>query len=463
VGTAFWTTLKDAWTGRAAMGDKHLIQVERAFLPAALEILETPPSPTVRILAWSIVVLFTIALTWACLGHIDVVAVAEGKIIPSGRTKVIQPLEKAVVKAILVKEGQYVNQGDALIELDRTLTGADQAKYTKELAFINGTIKRQELFVKLLADPGRAVDVAGLQAALPTDKDQVQLLLQQWNSYRSRRDSLEAQLRENQAARRTSEEVIKQLEETLPLTTKRFQAYQRLKDEGAVSDFDYMDKQKEFIDQRQALAAERAHHEQLDAAVRTIEKEILALDAEARRQALAEIQDAQRQRQAMEQDLTKATDLNAKQVLYAPVAGEVQQLVVTTIGGVVTEAQPLMLIVPRGAKLEAEVNVENKDIGFVREGQVAEIKVHTFPFTRYGVIDAKVTGITRDAVEDEKLGLVYKMRLEMAKSSLWVDGKEVGLSPGMAVSAEVKTGKRRLIEYFLSPLIQHVDESVRER
>ena len=240
MGTAFWTTLKDAWTGRAAMGDKHLIQVERAFLPAALEILETPPSPTVRILAWSIVVLFTIALTWACLGHIDVVAVAEGKIIPSGRTKVIQPLEKAVVKAILVKEGQYVNQGDALIELDRTLTGADQAKYTKELAFINGTIKRQELFVKLLADPGRAVDVAGLQAALPTDKDQVQLLLQQWNSYRSRRDSLEAQLRENQAARRTSEEVIKQLEETLPLTTKRFQAYQRLKDEGAVSDFDYM-------------------------------------------------------------------------------------------------------------------------------------------------------------------------------------------------------------------------------
>jgi len=356
-----------------------------------------------------------------------------------------------------------VNQGDALIELDRTLTGADQAKYTKELAFINGTIKRQELFVKLLSYPGRAVDSAGLQAALPTDYDQVQLLLQQWNSYRSRRDSLEAQLRENQAARRTSEEVIKRLEETLPLTVKRFQAYQKLKDEGAVSDFDYMDKQKEFIDQRQALAAERAHHEQLDAAVRTIEKEILALDAEARRQALAEIQDMQRQRQAMEEELTKATDLNAKQVLYAPVTGEVQQLVVTTVGGVVTEAQPLMLIVPKGAKLEAEVNVENKDIGFVREGQVAEIKVHTFPFTRYGVIDAKVTGITRDAVEDEKQGLVYKMRLEMARSSLMVDGKEVGLSPGMAVSAEVKTGKRRLIEYFLSPLIQHVDESVKER
>jgi len=197
--------------------------------------------------------------------------------------------------------------------------------------------------------------------------------------------------------------------------------------------------------------------------VRTTEKEILALDAEARRQALAEVQDAKRQRQAMEQELTKATGLNARQVLYAPVAGEVQQLVVTTIGGVVTEAQPLMMVVPKGAKLEAEVNVENKDIGFVREGQVAEIKVHTFPFTRYGVIDAKVTGITRDVVEDEKRGLVYKMRLEMAKLSLMVDGKEVGLSPGMAVSAEVKTGKRRLIEYFLSPLIQHVYESVRER
>ncbi len=459
----FWTTLKDAWTNRAGMGDKRLTSVERAFLPAALEIVETPPSPTVRVLAWSIVTLFFIALTWACLGHIDIVAVAEGKIIPSGRTKVIQPLEKAVVKGILVKEGQYVNQGDALIELDRTLTGADQAKYAKELAFLDGTIHRQELFVKLLAEPGRTVDPAGLNSALTDNPDQVQLLLQQWNSYRSRRDSLEARLRENEAARRTSGEIIKQLEETLPLATRRFQAYQKLKDEGAVSDFDYMDKQKELIDQRQALAAERSHHDQLGAAVRTTEKEILALDAEARRQALAEVQDAKRQRQAMEQELTKATGLNARQVLYAPVAGEVQQLVVTTIGGVVTEAQPLMMVVPKGAKLEAEVNVENKDIGFVREGQVAEIKVHTFPFTRYGVIDAKVTGITRDVVEDEKRGLVYKMRLEMAKLSLMVDGKEVGLSPGMAVSAEVKTGKRRLIEYFLSPLIQHVYESVRER
>lgn len=297
----------------------------------------------------------------------------------------------------------------------------------------------------------------------PNESDQSQLLLQQWNTFRSKRESLEAQLRERQAEKQSSSEVIKQLEETLPITTKHYQVYKDLRKQDMVSDFDCMEKEKAYIEQRQSLAAERSHQHQLAAAVRNIEKEILALDADTRRQALSEIQDNVRQHQSIQQELAKATDLNTRQVLQAPVAGTVQQLVVTTIGGVVTEAQPLMLIVPRGEKLEVEADLGNRDIGFVREGQDAEVKIDTFPFTRYGFINAKVIDVTKDAVQDEKKGLIYKIRLRMDKSTMIVDGREVNLSPGMAVTAEVKTGKRRLIEYILSPLKKYANESVRER
>lgn len=467
--STIWQDLKDLWKNRGTMGDSRLSDIERNFLPAALEILETPPSPTGRILAYSLMVLFFIGVLWACIGEVDIISTSQGKIIPSGRVKQIQPLDKGVVKKIYVKEGQFVKQGEPLIELDRTITAADQTKMAKELSFIEQTLKRQEMFVKLLSNPQGGIGMGKVQAAFPASQnrtvepDQAQLLLQEWNTFRSKRESLEAQLKEKQAEQQSSTELIKQLEETMPIAAKQYQAYKSLREKDMVSDFDTMDKQKAFIEQRQSLAAERSHHQQLAAAVRNIEKELQALDADTRRQALSDIQDNIRQRQAIQEELTKASDLNAKQVLTAPVSGTVQQLVVTTIGGVVTEAQPLMLIVPKGEKLEVETDLSNSDIGFVQAGQDAEIKIDTFLFTRYGFVNAKVIDVTKDAVQDEKKGLVYKMRLKMDKSFMIVDGREVNLSPGMAVTAEVKTGKRRLIEYILSPLKKYAQESVRER
>ena len=171
----------------------------------------------------------------------------------------------------------------------------------------------------------------------------------------------------------------------------------------------------------------------------------------------------QRQITALEEEVIKSRDLNAKQVIYAPVTGRVQELAVTTIGAVVSDAQKLMIIVPEENELEATVYIENKDIGFVEEGMQAEIKVHTFPFTKYGVIDAEVVNISNDATLDDQRGLIYGMQLKMKKNSLWVNGKEVRLMPGMGVTAEVKTGYRRVIEFFLSPLLRKGKEGLRER
>jgi hemolysin D len=165
----------------------------------------------------------------------------------------------------------------------------------------------------------------------------------------------------------------------------------------------------------------------------------------------------------LEQEHLKADTRGKLMKLTSPVDGTIQQLGVHTVGGVVTPAQPMMVIVPRDNALEVEAFVENKDVGFVKAGQDAEVKIETFQYTKYGTIHAKVISVSHDAINDEKRGLIYLARVKMDRSTINVDGSEVNLSPGMAVSAEVKTGKRRVIEYFLSPLLQYGHESLRER
>ncbi len=187
------------------------------------------------------------------------------------------------------------------------------------------------------------------------------------------------------------------------------------------------------------------------------------LTAELRRATLDSISEGQRKAAALEQELLKADTRGKLMKLTSPVDGTVQQLAVHTEGGVMTPAQPLMMIVPRDDVLEVEAFLDNKDIGFVKAGQEAEVKIETFQYTKYGTIHARVMSVSHDAINDEKRGLIYSTRVKMDKSAILVDGTEVNLSPGMAVSVEIKTDKRRVIEYFLSPLMQHASESLQER
>ena len=166
---------------------------------------------------------------------------------------------------------------------------------------------------------------------------------------------------------------------------------------------------------------------------------------------------------ALQQELSKAEQRNRLMHLTAPVDGTVQQLAIHTAGGVVTEAQPLMVIVPSNQPVEVEALLENKDIGFVRPGQEVEVKVDTFTFTKYGVVHGTVQSISDDAIEDERLGLVYSTRIQLKENSILVGSQQVPLTPGMSIRAEVKTDKRKVIDYFLSPLQQYVDESLAER
>ncbi len=495
--TNFFELLREAWRERGKLGDGSKQQGLSEFMPAALELQETPPNPLVRWLAWTLITLFILTLLWAIFGKVDVVASAEGKIIPGSRVKQIQPLDKGVIKAIHVKEGQYVKEGDPLIELDRTITAADQARMQQELHNASLNLAGSEALQALIADQQNTAEknsqqpknqqhqkihqrinqhkkpVAASELALVIDEKLTlsasEILLhqqktwEQWQQYQAQLSSLHSALTKAQSEKIANLETIKKLEQTLPMVTKRATALHSLYQKNMASEAEYLELEQQRIERTQDLATQQQIQQQLIAAINEAQQQINALKADTSSKLLAQIADSRNQLATITEELVKARDMNDKQILYAPVSGYVQQLAVNTIGGVVTEAQQLMIVVPEEENLEVQVMLGNQDIGFVQNNMPAEIKIHTFPFTKYGLIDATVTHISDDAILDEKLGLVYAMHLKMHKSTIRVETKDVKLIPGMAVTAEVKTTQRRVIEYFLSPLLKYKQESIRER
>ena len=459
-----WHAFKDAWQNRNHMGEQHNDRQLREFLPAALEVQQNPPSPIGRTVAWTLMAFVVIGVVWACIGQVNIVATAEGKVVPQGNIKQIQPLDKGVIKTLYVQEGQFVKKGDPLIELEQTLTAADQNNIAQEITATELELIRLKTFQNWLE--------RGAQEGKPKwPKNSIlqqshlyqQQLEQSWQQYRSERSMLEHALHTRQSEWQQSLSIQRKLELTLPLITKRAQALKTLLDKNVGSEMEWLALEEQRIQQQQDFAAEKANSEKLQSAIREVKEQQNAQKAQAQSRNLAAIAETRRQLATLVEQFNKAQNLNEKQLLTAPVAGTVKQLVMNTIGGVVTPAQVLMEIVPQDDVMMVEAWLPNKDIGFVRSSQKAEIKVHTFPFTKYGVIDAEVVNISTDAIADEKLGLIYKMKLKMDNSKLWVDDREVQLMPGMAISAEVKTGHRRIIEYISAPLLRYKDESVRER
>jgi len=429
------------------------------FLPGALSIQERPPNPIAQWLARSLVLLLVLALAWAYFGHVNVVVTAEGKIVPSDRVKQIQPLTKGVVSKIWVREGDQVQAGQPLVELDTTLTHAESERFRAELYANQANLLVNEYLLVYLASETQ-IEPQNSNTLTPT---YLRLLDEKWQSYTSQRDVLAREYGAAVAETEVSFELIKKLEQTLPIATKRADNFETLRGQQFVSENDYWLVEQERIQQAQDLAAERKRHQQLQANLQALESRQLNYVAQFKSQLLSEIADLQQTIAVLTQELAKAESLNQKQILYSPVSGQVQELAINTVGGIVTDAQQLMLIVPNEQILEAEVYLANKDIGFVHEQMTAEIKVHTFPFTKYGVVDAEITSVSDDATLDENQGLIYRAQLRLAANEIETQTKHLKLMPGMAVTAEVKTGDRRIIEFFLAPLLQHGQEALRER
>lgn len=477
--------IKEKWQARSTLGDNDLARQELAFLPAALEIKEKPPHPASRITAYVLLCLFSIGLVWACIGEVDIVATAEGKIVPSGQVKQIQPYERAVVSNILVKEGQWVKAGQALIELDRGQTGANQKQLEQELLLNRLNAQRLSQFKGYLDQPAHnALDsqakgtssiktastahnpesLQALSKASAYQQQQQSLLLQQQQeNVRSERMRLKQQLIDRQAEQQVNHALINKLKGTLPLITQRVNALKSLLKKKMAAKVQYLELEQQRVEQQQDLIAAQATNRRLVAQIDELQQQHHSFMAQTRSDNLQQLMQLDREYLSLTEELNKAKDLNKKQVLNSPVDGYVQELAVHTVGGVVTEAQPLMKIVPESQQLEVEAWLENKDIGFVYPQQLAEVKVHTFPFTKYGIIDGQVDTVSADAMADEQRGLIYKAKVLLQKDHLRVDGRDVQLVPGMGVSAEIKIGKRLLIEYITAPLLRYKSESLDER
>ncbi|MBW8830732.1 MAG: HlyD family type I secretion periplasmic adaptor subunit [Burkholderiales bacterium] len=471
-----------AWDARHELAGPRRLADEAAFLPAALSLQATPVHPAPRRAAFAICALFVIVLAWASLGELDIVATAPGRIVVSDGTKLIQPLEAGVVKAIHVQDGDHVKAGQLLIELDATLAEADRSRVVQERASATSEFLRTGALLEALTRGGQPWLMTG--SGLPVAEHlAVQAQLNsEWADISAKFAKLQAEAAKHRAESQTVEQRIDKLETTVPLARRREADFKALSDQGFMAGHANQDRMRERIELEKDLATERARKLEAQAAQRESEQAYAAQRAETIRTLRERHANALLKQQQLDAESIKATQKSRLTQLTASVDGVVQQLAVHTAGGVVTPAQALLVLVPDRAQVMAEVTLENKDIGFVNEGQHAEIKLETFPYTRYGTIAADVTRVAADAVISESAarqaqstgssvgtvgtgsgGASFPATLRLEQRDINVDGKRVHLSPGMNVTAEIKTGKRRVIDYLLSPVREHLNDSLKER
>jgi hemolysin D len=457
-----------AWTRRAELDSVPRQRYETEFLPTALALQETPVSPAPRLAMWLLIIFALLAVQWVCLGHIDIVATAQGKIVPNDRVKTIQPMETATVQAIYVTDGQSVKAGDVLIELDATVANADTASIDNDLRIAQLLAARDTAYLQSLhrLQQGKRQQPL-LQAPEGISVHQIdneqRHLDGEWLELISKLERLSADKASRQAELRSIQAIVDKLENTAPIARRLAEDYRRLHGKKFVSSHSYLEHEQARIEQEGELATQREKLQAIKASLQEAEKQRIELLASSQRAALDRLHDSEQKIAGYRQAIIKARQRSQLLKLTAPVDGIVQQLAAHTVGGVVTPAQPLMIVVPAGPALEIEAFIENKDIGFVNAGQEAEIKIETFPYTKYGALHGEMIQISSDAISDEKRGLIYSSRVKLPRTMMQVENKLVNLTSGMAVTVEIKTGTRRVIEYFLSPLIQHVGESLRER
>lgn len=454
--------------------------LEYEFLPPVLEIEETPHSPLSRVLIWIILIIVILTFLWSYFGHVDEVAVAQGRVIPDGKIKVIQPIEIGVIRAIHVKEGERVKEGQLLIELDPTIKEADVASTIKTLSIhrsdkerlmeeLNGEVKKTGNRQGAIGDGTTAVNHQPSvfsknkyekQEAKEISELQKKLKYARESEYKAREEALKLIIAQKENALHAAEATLTKLEKTYTILKEQEAAYKNLYEQGYLAKMELLDKQRDLYSTEHELEAQKKIADQTRNGLEEAKKNLDALKMEREKGILGEIFEREKSIAAMEGEAVKAKKRYEFERITSPVDGAVHGLSIYTIGGIVTPAQPIVTIVPEGTPLIIEATVLNKDIGFVKVDQEAEIKLDTFPFQKYGTIKGKVVSVSPDAFDDEKLGPVYRMRVELEKLNMVVDGKNASISPGMTATVEVKTGKRRIIEFFLSPVIKYADESL---
>jgi hemolysin D len=466
--------LREAWRSQNEADRSKKPIEDHEFLPAALEIIEKPPSPGLRLLMLTLCTLFAVALIWSFLGRVDVVAVASGKTLPAANVKLIQPIEIGTVRAIHVRNGQTVRKGQLLIELDPTVAGAEEAQASRGLLTAQIAEARNDAFLAHLA--GRSASFRAPAGTRPEIvQTQNQLVRSAIAEYEAQRASLAQSRAERSAELAATAAEVAKLRQTLPLVDQQLEARRDLTARGHFSKLKLLEYEQMRVEHLRNIDVQESNASKSRAAIGNIDAQLRQLREEFSKKAATDLSAAEDESGMRSEEVTKSERRRLYQQIRSPVDGIVQQLAVHTIGGVVQPAQPLMIIVPDGSEVEVEAQILNRDIGFVREGQKVRVKLEAFPFTDYGLVEGIVETISRDAVQQEAqagaggegkgqaAGLMYTARIRLSRSWIKVGGRRQPIGPGLAVQAEIKTGERRIIQYLVSPISQAMDEAGRER
>jgi hemolysin D len=482
---------------RPAAGARSRADAE--FLPAALEILETPASPVKTALIWFICMLATGALVWTYFGQFDIVATAQGKIQPAGRVKIIQSIETGKTVAVPVANGARVHAGDVLVSLDDTDIRAERTALAASLAAYRGEVLRRQAVVAV-AGQWRLPDLRGGGVALPSEPIQFPGDIPEAITEREQRlykadlaellsslSSLAAQRRERQAQIERLARMIKVQEALVATLSERVGMRSALVEAQAASRANMIDALEARQKEDASLAERKGQHAEAQAALDVIAAEAVKLIDTFLADNIERQSEASRRVDELEQQFIKANRRHRLMTIRSPIDGTVQASAITTIGQVVAAGSEIMRVVPGDGALEIEAYLPNRDVGFVAAGQRAVIKVEAFPFTRYGVIEGHVTRVGTDAIPEPDAqqleaaaaqdlqsivpagnaqrmqNLVFPITIEPTATALTVDGHAMPLSSGMAVTVEVKTGKRRILEYLFSPLAEVTAGAMKER
>jgi hemolysin D len=361
-----------------------------------------------------------------------------------------------------VQNGERVVAGQLLIELDPTQASADVDRAKAGKVDAEFALARAHALLTVGKEQPLP-DVSRIPGATDAQQASAQAFAEgALREHRKKMSSANAELKRRQAELETTGVEIAKLEETLSLARQQESDYAALAPRGYVAAHDYLDKQKTVIEQSRELEAQRSRVQELAAAIEEQKQDIEVAEATFAREQWERLSKATTDAQQTQDEETKAVTRHQEMSIRSPVAGVVQQLAVHTVGGVVTTAQSLLEVVPDDA-LEVEARISNRDIGFVDPGQRATVKIATFPYTRFGYLEGTVIKVSNDAISDKKNGLVFLARIRIPSNHFQANRKSINLSPGMEVTAEVKTGRQRVWQYFLSPLVQIGSESLRER
>ncbi|MBF7683989.1 HlyD family type I secretion periplasmic adaptor subunit [Acinetobacter sp. B5B] len=469
---------KQVWAIRDQLDPPKRDKDEREFLPAHLELTETPLSAAPKVAARLIMVFALLTLCWSLIGKFDIVATAQGKTSLGGRSKTIQSLETAVVDKINVHDGQMVKKGDVLLQLSGIGSETDYHRASDALkatymtkwraeSLLQSLEQRRYISLEKLIVPAKNDSTEIIQqiiASISTEeKIQAEhLVSNQYQTWMTKNQQLMSIKAQHASELASTQAQIQKLIAMTDIEKQRTSDYQELVSQNFLAKHNLLEQQSKYIQSKNDLLSQRQNAQQAQHAIQQAEDELVLNTQNLKRDAFDQLRQANEQIPQLTSELLKSQQRQQLMQITAPVDGTVQQLATHTLGGVVTAAQPLMTIVPKD-RIEVEAIVPNKDIGFVHEGQDVVVKVESFPYTRYGYLTGKVKSVSFDSIENKDLGLVYSAIITLDQDSLNIDGKMIRVDAGMNVSAEIKTGKRRVISYLLSPLQTKVDESMRER